>query len=171
VSQNGERRSGQVRGERERDPPGRGRDTALAACALAAAGLLAYGSVGLPPPRFEPMGSAALPRILAGLIALFALVILAQAWLGRGAAIGGTAARAAPPLRAIGAFCALLAYVAALDFGRAPFIPATIAFTLALGLLLTRRSPRAMAGFAILGLILSFGIDVVFSAFLYVDLG
>ena len=54
-------------------------DLALAAFALAGAGLLYYGSSGLPPPRFEPMGSAAVPRILASLLVLFAIILSASA--------------------------------------------------------------------------------------------
>lgn len=163
----------------------RGRDTALAAFALLMAGLLAFGSIGLPPPRFEPMGSAAVPRILAGLIALFALIILVKAWVGnaprgsRSAESGSGADRApvrAPPARSLVAFVALVAYVAALDFGQAPFVPATVLFVVTMGLILAvrtslRTSWRTILGFALLGLVLAIGIDTVFTRFLYVDLG
>lgn len=152
----------------------RGRDTALAAFALLAAGLLFYGSIGLPPPRFEPMGSAAVPRILAGLIALFAIVILAKAWFG-GPEGDATPSVVAPPLRSVGAFAALVGYVAALDVGQAPFVPTTIVFVVAMGLILAARSSRTLwrtvIGFALLGLVLALGIDAVFTRFLYVDLG
>lgn len=151
----------------------RARDTALAAFALGIAALLAIGSSGLPPPRFEPMGSAAVPRILAALIALFALLILAKAWTRREAVLDAGPADevVAPPGRSLAAFAALVAYVAALDFAHAPFIPTTVAFVLVMGLTLAARTRRTLLGFALLGLILAVGIDMVFTRFLYVDLG
>ncbi|MEM7565985.1 MAG: tripartite tricarboxylate transporter TctB family protein [Pseudomonadota bacterium] len=149
----------------------RGRDTALAAFALAVAALLAFGSIGLPPPRFEPMGSAAMPRILAGLIALFAVLILAKAWFGAAPSERSEAPVAAPPIRSVGAFAALVAYVAALDFGQAPFVPTTVLFVITMGLVLAARSWRTVLGFALLGLVLAVGIDAIFTRFLYVDLG
>lgn len=40
-------------------------DLTLAVLTIFGAGLLFLGALSLPPPRFEPLGSAALPRILA----------------------------------------------------------------------------------------------------------
>lgn len=158
----------------------RGRDTALALFALGGAALLAFGSIGLPPPRFEPLGSAAMPRILAGLIALFALIIMAGAWMGKARPVPEEASRgepepddavAAPPLRSLVAFGLLVSYVAALDWGRTPFVPATVVFVVAMGAVLAPRSWRTLAAFAVFGLVLALLIDAVFTRFLFVDLG
>ena len=149
----------------------RGRDVVLAIFALALAAVLVGGSIGLPPPRYEPMGSAALPRILAGLISLFAVVILFNA-LRQPAADGAAEGRMeASPLRSLAAFAALLGYVAALDIGRAPFVIATVAFVTVLGLILAKPAPRTALLFLLFGLLLALGIDSVFTKFLYVDLG
>ena len=56
-------------------------DILLALASMSLAAVLFFGSLGLPPPRYEPMGSAALPRILAGLIVVLSLVLILGAWL------------------------------------------------------------------------------------------
>ena len=56
-------------------------DLLLAIFAFLAAVILLIGASDLPPPRFEPLGSAALPRILAVIIIFFSLLIALRAYL------------------------------------------------------------------------------------------
>lgn len=152
-----------------RRPGARGSDAALAGFALVVAALLLVGSAGLPPPRFEPLGSAALPRILAGLLILFAGIILVGAWRRRETP---DAEGEAPPsaLRGLGAFGALVLYVAALDRLGVPFVPATVAFVTGMGALLAGLRWRSLLAFLAFGVVLALLIDAVFTRFLHVDL-
>ena len=93
-------------------------DIILAVLVAAGAALLFIGAAELPPPRFEPLGSAALPRILGTLLIFFAVILVIRALLRLRA---GQASAAAPsgadPRRGALVFVALVLYVAALDFG------------------------------------------------------
>jgi putative tricarboxylic transport membrane protein len=147
-------------------------DLALAALVAAGAGLLFIGAAELPPPRFEPLGSAALPRILGALLILFALILSARALLRlrRGGGAEEAPSRAEPRRGAL-VFAALVVYVAALDFVRLPFVPATTLFVTATGLAIGARTWRNLAVFAGLGLALSLGISTILTRFLYITIG
>jgi putative tricarboxylic transport membrane protein len=154
------------------------RDIYLALASLGLAALLFYGSMGLPPPRFEPMGSAALPRIMAGLIVLFSLILLFGAVRQSIGASASDLEISAPSgasgiarLRPLGVPACLIAYVGALDFLQAPFVPSTIILVVALGLLLSKPTIRTAVIFALFGIVISILINLVFTHFLYVDLG
>ncbi|MDW4497187.1 tripartite tricarboxylate transporter TctB family protein [Sulfitobacter sp. D35] len=154
-----------------------GGDLLLAALCGAGAVVLLIGAAGLPPPRFEPLGSAAMPRILAALLILFSTIIAARAavTLLRRAPIEdplepdppGTEAR----VRSLLTFAALVLYVLALDVLRVPFWLATTAFLGAIGLVLTGFDWKAGAIYAGLGAALGTGLAWVFQSFLYISLG
>lgn len=154
----------------ERAQGGVALDLFLGAGALLVAALLVIGTAGLPPPRFEPMGSAALPRILAGVIALLSLGVVVSAFRSRGKTTSETAEKRRSPVRALAVPVLLAAYVAALDVGNAPFVPATIVFVMAMGLVLSRPALRTIVSFALFGAALALLIDGVFTQFLFVDL-
>ena len=153
-------------------------DVYLAIASLCLAGLLFYGAMGLPAPRFEPMGSAALPRILGGLIVLLALMLLFSVW--RQLKAGGASLSEVQPspdslalarYRPLGVPACLVVYVGALDFLQAPFVLSTILLVVALGMLLSRPTLRTAIIFMLFGLVLSVSINLVFTHFLFVDLG
>ncbi|MDD9740996.1 MAG: tripartite tricarboxylate transporter TctB family protein [Marinovum algicola] len=147
-------------------------DVILAALVAAGAALLFIGAAELPPPRFEPLGSAALPRILGTLLIFFAVILVIRALLRLRA---GQASAAAPsgadPRRGALVFVALVLYVAALDFGRMPFVPATTVFVTATGLVIGARSWVNLAVFAAVGLVLSLAISTILERFLYISIG
>lgn len=134
-----------------------------------------WGTLGLPPPRYEPIGSAALPRGLALVLALLALVVMIRgllrwrSWDGGGGGDSASTHRQRP-LLAIAVFVVIVIYVAAMDFRLLRFVPASIlAFTL-VGAMLTRFEPRRMpwiAGFVIPLVLL---IQIIFQHFFYIDL-
>ena len=168
-------------------------DLALVLAVLAGAGLLFLGASTLPPPRFEPMGSAALPRILGGLLVLFALIIAIKAvWQLRDSAsstdtdsstVDAPADKAAASepqsaeaalsgqLRGVVVFSSLILYIAALDVLQWPFIPVTAAFVSIVGTTLSQQRLQALWKFAMFGLLLAAGLYLVMTRFLYVDLG
>lgn len=168
-------------------------DLALVLAVLAGAGLLFLGASTLPPPRFEPMGSAALPRILGGLLVLFALIIAIKAVLQLrsptsntntdSSALDTLADKAAASesestesalngqLRGAVVFTSLILYIAALDILQWPFVPVTAAFVSIVGTTLSQQRLQALWKFALFGLLLAAGLYLVMTRFLYVDLG
>ncbi|SIO10817.1 tripartite tricarboxylate transporter TctB family protein [Vannielia litorea] len=147
-------------------------DIILAALVAGGSVLLFIGAAELPAPRFEPLGSAALPRILGALLILFAVILVIRALLRmRAGTLRDETASQVDPRRGALVFVALVLYVAALDFGRVPFVPATTLFVTATGLAIGARSWVNLAVFAALGLVLSFAISTVLERFLYISIG
>ncbi|MBS9722076.1 tripartite tricarboxylate transporter TctB family protein [Tianweitania sp. BSSL-BM11] len=160
-------------------------DLLLAAGALIGAGLLFWGASELPPPRFEPLGSAALPRILGVCITVLALIIAAGAALGgkrhsiqepdaasdEVAAADASDLSAARPLQTIAVLAALIVYVAALDVFRVPFVLATTILMAALGAFLGVARLRTAITIGITGVLLALAIQFVFERYLYVTIG
>ncbi|WP_163266380.1 tripartite tricarboxylate transporter TctB family protein [Chelativorans alearense] len=153
-------------------------DLILSGLVAFAAAVLLYGAASLPPPRFDPLGSAALPRALGVLMLIFSAIIAVRALTRRklpdddeGWVVPNEEEpRAASPVRGLLIFVALVAYVAALDFARAPFVPATTVMMAVSGLVLHRVDWRTGLLFGAIGLGLALGLSYVFTHFLYVDL-
>ncbi|KUF10798.1 tripartite tricarboxylate transporter TctB family protein [Pseudoponticoccus marisrubri] len=147
-------------------------DIVLAALVAGGAALLFIGAADLPPPRFEPLGSAALPRILGALLIFFAVLLLIRAALRiRAGHRRDEAASGADPRRSALVFASLVLYVAALDFGRVPFVPATTVFVTLTGLAIGARTWINALVFAGLGLVLSLAISLILERFLYISIG
>lgn len=149
-------------------------DLLLAIFAFLAAVILLIGASDLPPPRFEPLGSAALPRILAVIIIFFSLIIALRAYLKNKTStsvssfVGETDVE---PRRGALVLAALIIYVFALDVLRFPFLVATPVFVIAVGLSIGERSWTNALAFASLGLLLAFGISFVLEHLLYIRIG
>ncbi|WP_424988867.1 tripartite tricarboxylate transporter TctB family protein [Microbulbifer sp. S227A] len=148
-------------------------DLALSLLVTAGAVVLFVGAAKLPPPRFEPLGSAALPRILGVLLLLFAGILAVRSImrLRRGWQVPELEAHNTDPRKGLAVLAALVAYVFALDVLRAPFVPATTVFVVAVGLSIGARSWLNCAVFAGVGLVLSLAISTILSRFLYITIG
>jgi len=156
-------------------------DLALCAAVAVGAALLLIGAAGLPPPRFDPLGSAALPRALAVIMLAFAAWIAGAALrtLARpedpGAAPGVEDPPGAPadvnPWRGIVVFAALIAFIAALDVFRVHLIPAATVFMAIIGLVVSGPTLRNALAYGLFGLALSAVLTWVMSSFLYVSFG
>lgn len=148
-------------------------DLCLAALVCTGAALLFIGAAKLPPPRFEPLGSAALPRILGALLVFFAALLALRAGLRLrgGRAVPEAGDSGADPKRGFLVLAALVAYVFAMDVLRVPFIPATTVFVAAAGLAIGARSWANLGIFLALGLGLSFGISTILTRYLYITIG
>lgn len=148
-------------------------DLVLSALVSAGAALLFYGASKLPPPRFEPLGSAALPRILGALLLLFAAILTVRAALRlkRGWIAPETDKSDADPRKGFAVLVALVIYVFALDVLRIPFVPATTVFVTVVGLSIGAKTLLNAAIFAGLGLVLSLVISTILSRFLYITIG
>ena len=148
-------------------------DLVLSLLVSAGAALLFIGAAELPPPRFEPLGSAALPRILGGLLLIFATILTLRAGfrLKRGWMVSATEKSEADPRKGFAVLVALLAYVFALDVLRLPFVPVTAVFVTVVGLSIGALTLRNTMIFAGLGLILSLTISAILGRFLYITIG
>ncbi len=150
-------------------------DLVLAALTLGVAAILIIGAQSLPPPRFEPLGSAALPRILGGLLIVFALIIAAGVLIRHRSSAPApqqdTTTPKVDPKRGALVFIALIAYVFAVDVLRVPFIAATPLFVIAAGVAISGVNRRGLIAFAALGLLLAVFISTVFERLLYIRIG
>lgn len=149
-------------------------DLALAIFAFLAAVILLVGASDLPPPRFEPLGSAALPRILAAIIIFFSLIIILRVYFhSKTRTVEPSVAEEADvePRRGVLVLAALIIYVFALDVLRVPFLVSTPVFVIAVGLSIGARSWSNVLAFLSLGLVLAFGISFVLEHLLYIRIG
>lgn len=127
----------------------------------------------LPPPIFDPIGSALIPQLVALVIAGLSLVMIAgalstaRAELRRGLPAGGgwSAAR-----RALGVVAMLLVYGILLQVDGIGFTLATIFFVAPTGMLLSRGNHRVIAGSVISALVLAAACSYVFTQIFYIDL-
>lgn len=150
-------------------------DIVLAVLVSAGAAILFVGAAELPPPRFEPLGSAALPRILGVLLLFFSAILAIRAAyrLKSGWDVPEPAGEGddVDPKRGFLVLFALVAFVFSLDVLRLPFVPAATVFVTAVGLSIGARTLRNIVIFAGLGLVLSLAISTILSRFLYITIG
>lgn len=148
-------------------------DLVLSLLVMVGAVVLFIGAAELPPPRFEPLGSAAAPRILGALLLIFASLLSVRAVLRlkSGWVAPKTEPNEADPRKGFLVLAALVAYVFVLDVLRAPFVPATTVFVVVVGLSIGARTFRNAGIFAALGLTLSVLISTILSHFLYITIG
>lgn len=151
-------------------------DLALCAAVAVGAAALLIGAAKLPPPRFDPLGSAALPRALAAIMLFFAAWIAVSAVLallrrGRPVEQAPTTGTEVNPWRGVFVFAALIAFIAALDVFRVHLIPAATVFMAVIGLVVSGPTWRTALIYGLFGLGLSSVLTWVMSNFLYVKFG
>lgn len=144
-------------------------DLAFALAVIATAGLVWFGTADLPPPRYEPIGSAALPRAIAALMALLAVLVAVRA-VRTPAAPQGSSVGWGATLRALLLAALLLAFVSVMDARLVGFRPAAAAFLFCAGLTLGGIGVRRVAAFALFAVGLSLGIHALFTRLFYIDL-
>ena len=126
----------------------------------------------IPPGTYDPLGSAPIPRAVAGLIILLCLVVMVQAL--RRLARGETATSETEfPLRyldAIGIVVVTLIYILGLALELTSFaILTTVFLTFTIGFL-TRFRRRALVVALVIGLVMGFGCEYLFTQVFVVDL-
>jgi putative tricarboxylic transport membrane protein len=149
----------------------------LALCIMALSAAIWIAADRLPPPIFDPLGSGAVPKLVALLVMALAAALLVQRLRGtadRGAIPDpGDPTEAVAPLRpgiAVGAFAAMAACPAVMDVGLLGFRETAFVFILALGGILSRFSRRTMTILVPTAAILAVGLSWLFGGYLYVDL-
>lgn len=168
-----------IRGARRllREPAARN-DLILGLGLYVFSGVLYWQASLLPPPFFDPLGSAAVPKFAALVLTTLATIVLLRRLLDRSdepapvdEATPPDEAPARPaPMIALGAVLVPVAYVLIMATGMVGFREATILFVFAMGALLARfrRGPVLILIPAALALGLLF--DFIFTQVFYVDL-
>ena len=140
-------------------------DIALAAAVSAFAGLLWWQSLAIPPPFFDPLGSAAVPRAIALILAVLSVLVLARALLALPwpATARDQGFRPRPDI-ALGLVLLVVAYIALMQAEVLSFRTATIGFLIAAKSVLrfdtASRDTRA-GEYVIIGTLASFGWALV----------
>ena len=150
----------------------------MLAAALAVFAAVLYRQANLlPPPFFDPLGSAAVPKFVALVLLALAVGLVVQRAFGLaegGMAMPEGAAEEAParpaPLAALGAIVLPIFYVASMQAGWLAFAQASSLFVLALGGLFARWRWRNLVLLLPLALLAGYGLDYIFTQILYVDL-
>ena len=146
-------------------------DTMLAVATCLFAGVVWWQATKIPPPFFDPLGSAAVPNAIALILLVLALIMLLRAalawpWL----ATGETAEYRPRPDLAVGIVVLCVAYVAAMHLRLVGFENATIAFLVAAAALLGRLERRTMVLGVGVALLMGFGTTWLLTRFFYIDL-
>lgn len=143
---------------------------------LALAGVVWWQAELLPPPIFDPIGSAFMPQAVALVIAGLSLVMIAAAFSTARAklsrqvpsdeATGGWSAAG----RALAVVALLLVYGALLATKGVGFTVATVLFVAATGILLSCGNRRVMVASVISALLLAAACSYIFTQIFYIDL-
>jgi hypothetical protein len=126
----------------------------------------------LPPGSFEPMGSAPIPQATAGLIIFLCLLVVGRAAVAMWRGQTGAAEEAYPPRRLDAAvlFGLTVLYVLLMAQRVAGFAPITALFLFVAIAFLTRFAPRSLPVAALIGVVMGWGCQYVFTQVFVVDL-
>lgn len=140
---------------------------------IVACAILIYESLGLPPGSFEPLGSAPVPQATAGIIIFLSLIVIVNALRAPPAKAETPAGEEEPaddPVSALLLAAATLLYVLLLHLRVIDFGTLTALYLFGLIAALERFRPRALIGAAILGLLVGYGVQYLFTQVFVVDL-
>ncbi|MCB9946063.1 MAG: tripartite tricarboxylate transporter TctB family protein [Geminicoccaceae bacterium] len=159
----------------------RRQDICLAMALLALGSFVIVQANRLPPPFFDPLGSAAVPRMVSALLMVLALVLVIRCLRtpvgahadadSRGAGPGVEDAAGTPsPWTALAAATLPLLYVGVMQFRILGFAPASTLFVLVMGGVLARGRPRVMLAVALAAIVTGYGLNALLTGFFYIDL-
>jgi len=126
-----------------------------------------FGTMEIPPGKFEPLGSAPVPRAVAGLIIILALGLIVRACIDQRPLAASSADRY---LDATAVVVLTLLFVAAMNFRLATFAVLTSVYLIVTVGFLTRFKRRSLPAVIAVGLITGFGCQYVFTRIFVVDL-
>jgi putative tricarboxylic transport membrane protein len=145
-------------------------DLVFAAAIIAVAAVVWIGTADLPPPRWEPVGSAAIPRGVALIMAVLATVVAVRAL--RVPPAGNTDAPMTPRAlaRVVALSGVLVLTVALMDARIVGFRAGAIGFLFLAGLILGGLNVRNAAISAAFAVVLALSLHAVFTRLFYIDL-
>jgi putative tricarboxylic transport membrane protein len=151
-------------------------DLGLAAFVLLLAITVLVAAGYMPAPFFDPLGPAAVPRLIGRILAVLALaLILRRLWLAHRVV---PAQRRPPdpdvfrpaPWVAAGSIVAVILYAAVMQMGLLGFQEASVLVVMALGALLSIGGRQRWASLVLLGLATGIGFNLLFTRVFFVDL-
>ena len=127
----------------------------------------------IPPPGFDPLGSAPVPQAAAGIIIALSLIVIGRA-IGRWRLAAGDEGGGSPPRRyvvdAVIVSALTVAFVLVMQLRATSFgLMTTVYLTASIGWLV-RFKPRLLPGIVLLALVIGFGCQYVFTRIFIVDL-
>jgi putative tricarboxylic transport membrane protein len=148
-------------------------DILLALGMIAFSAVVYIGSADLPPPRYEPLGSAAIPQGLAVIMTVLSVLLIIRAvphlktFQAKASPITDVTPR---PKLAILIFVLTLIFITVLDLGLLSFIPAGIIFMTAVGYFLTHRNLKKLPYFFGFSVLMVTANYYLFTKVFYIDL-
>lgn len=139
-------------------------------------------TLDLPPPKYEPMGAAALPRALAVLLAIFSLFIMIKAFFKRRSAVGPAPATqqqgdggAADTyqrgyLKAAVVFVLTCIYVALMSSKLTGFMLTTTVYMFLAGITMKETNIAGKVKMGVFAIAFSLSTFFIFTRFFYIDL-
>ncbi len=135
--------------------------------------LLLIGSAQLPPPEFDPLGPAGMPRYIAFILLGLSVFRIFSLLRDRNASTESSAQKLGEPME-IGKFTwssgIVAAYLVALTVGGIPFSFLSCAFLVALGVVMTGGAKRKLPIIVAIAVTISFGLTYIFTELLTVVL-
>ena len=126
-----------------------------------------FGTMDIPPGKFEPLGSAPVPQAVAGLIIILALGLIVRACIDQRPLAASSADRY---LDATAVVVLTLLFVVAMHYRLATFAILTSIYLIITVGFLTRFRRRSLPAVIAVGLITGFGCQYVFTRVFVVDL-
>ena len=146
-------------------------DLAVCGGLIALAVFILMGVKDIPPPFFDPVGSAAFPKYAACLVIVFAIAIAMRAYRSLKTEKPKEAqAFISEPLLALFVVLIPCLYIASMQIGLLSYRIATVIFIFLLSSILARLEKRVMFSSAIIALVFGFGGQYLFTEVFYMDL-
>lgn len=146
-------------------------DLIISVALAALSGLVLWGTKEIPPPFFDPIGSAAFPKYTAYIIIALSLAIALRAGFAlRKTSTPSKKSFREEPLLAVSVVITSALYVLVMQWEFLSFRWATLVFIFLLSALLSKFEKRVMIFSAIIGIVFGFGGQYLFTEVFYMDL-
>ena len=148
-------------------------DYVISAFTVALAGLILWAAREIPPPFFDPLGSAAVPKACAYILIILALAISIRRFFENKAAMETAEDEEAyhkEPLLALSVVGLSVLYTFSMGADWIGFRWGTVIYIFATGAILAKRNMRVMGISLALGLLFGIGGHFLFTNFFYIDL-
>lgn len=148
-------------------------DYVISVSTIALAGLVLWGAKDIPPPFFDPLGSAAVPKAVAYVLILLALGIGIRRYFQNKSFERERSAEEGfkpEPILAVAVVGSSILYTLAMGAGWIGFRWGTIIYVFATGSILAKGNYRIMVTSLILGLLFGIGGQYLFTKIFYIDL-
>ncbi|MCZ6673569.1 MAG: tripartite tricarboxylate transporter TctB family protein [Verrucomicrobia bacterium] len=148
-------------------------DYIISGCTIVLAGLVLWGAQDIPPPFFDPLGSAAVPKVCAYLLILIALGICIRRYFeNRAGSNSNPEAEGykSEPWLALAVVAMSILYTLAMGSGWIGFRWGTVIYIFVTGSILARKHYPVMGLSLALGLLIGIGGQYLFTQIFYIDL-